>query len=137
MDEPVENTVEDFIARWQHTDGSERANYQLFLTELCALLGLDRPDPASVDNEENAYVFERKVTLRHADRRGNRSRCHRAEETRLAQIAPRTGPGAAQRAGRRTRPAHHRTTRPRLHPRTDEKGAGTAGDPSRPGPGSP
>ena len=67
MDEPVENTVEDFIARWQHADGGERANYQLFLTELCALLGLDRPDPASVDTEENAYVFERKVTFRHAD----------------------------------------------------------------------
>lgn len=137
MDEPVENTVEDFIARWQHADGSERANYQLFLTELCALLGLDRPDPASVDNEENAYVFERKVTLRHADRQGNRSRCHRAEETRLAQNAPRTGPGAAWRAGRRTRTAHHRTACARLHSRAVETGAGTAGDPGRLGPGSP
>jgi MmeI, DNA-methyltransferase domain/MmeI, N-terminal domain/MmeI, helicase spacer domain/MmeI, target recognition domain len=67
MDESVEKTVEEFIARWQHADGGERANYQLFLTELCALLGLDRPDPASVDTEENAYVFERKVTFRHAD----------------------------------------------------------------------
>ena len=67
MDEPVENAVEEFIARWQHADGGERANYQLFLTELCALLGLDRPDPASVDTEENAYVFERKVSFRHAD----------------------------------------------------------------------
>ena len=137
MDEPVENTVEEFIARWQHADGGERANYQLFLTELCALLGLDRPDPASVDTEENAYVFERKVTLRHADRRGNRGRRRAAEETRLAQIAPRTGPGAARRAGRGARSAHHRTARPRLHPRTDEKSAGTAGDPGRPGPGSP
>jgi hypothetical protein len=43
MDEPVEHNIEHFIARWQFTDGSERANYQLFLTELCELLGLGRP----------------------------------------------------------------------------------------------
>jgi hypothetical protein len=67
MDEPAENDIDAFIERWQHADGGERANYQLFLTELCALLGLDRPDPASVDTEENAYVFERKVSFRHAD----------------------------------------------------------------------
>jgi hypothetical protein len=67
MDEPVENPIEAFIERWRRADGSERANYQLFLTELCELLGLDGPDPASVDTEENAYVFERKVTFRHAD----------------------------------------------------------------------
>ncbi len=29
-----------FIARWSAATGSERANYQLLLTELCALLGL-------------------------------------------------------------------------------------------------
>jgi hypothetical protein len=64
MDESDENPADAFIERWRHADGSERANYQLFLTELCALLGLDRPDPASVDTEENAYVFERKVSFR-------------------------------------------------------------------------
>jgi hypothetical protein len=36
-------TIDDFIERWQPADGSERANYQLFLTELCELLGLGRP----------------------------------------------------------------------------------------------
>lgn len=60
-------TADDFIQRWQHANGGERANYQLFLTELCALIGLDRPDPAGEDTEDNAYVFERKVTFRHAD----------------------------------------------------------------------
>ncbi|HEY9135680.1 MAG TPA: type IIL restriction-modification enzyme MmeI, partial [Pseudomonadales bacterium] len=62
-----EDQAQQFIQRWQNANGSERANYQLFLTELCALVGLDRPDPASEDTEENAYVFERKVTFRHAD----------------------------------------------------------------------
>ena len=28
-----------FIARWSAASGSERANYQLFVTELCELLG--------------------------------------------------------------------------------------------------
>ncbi|MFA7388521.1 MAG: type IIL restriction-modification enzyme MmeI [Thiohalobacteraceae bacterium] len=60
-------TADDFIKRWENANGSERANYQLFLTELCALIGLDRPDPASEDTEDNAYVFERKVGFRHAD----------------------------------------------------------------------
>lgn len=60
-------TLDDFIKRWHNANGSERANYQLFLTELCALLDLGRPDPASEDTENNAYVFERKVTFRHAD----------------------------------------------------------------------
>ncbi len=64
----MSDNVDGFIQRWQsNANGSERANYQLFLTELCALIGLDRPDPASEDTEDNAYVFERKVTFRHAD----------------------------------------------------------------------
>ena len=57
----------DFISRWKDTDGSERANYQLFLTELCALLELPIPDPASQDTENNAYVFERRVVIQQPD----------------------------------------------------------------------
>ena len=59
--------VQDFIARWQTTDGSERQNYQLFLGELCAALDLPTPDPASKDSEQNAYVFERRVIFHEAD----------------------------------------------------------------------
>ncbi len=54
--------VEPFISRWYQTTGSERANYQLFLTELCSLLDLPQPDPASADTAQNSYVFERRVT---------------------------------------------------------------------------
>lgn len=56
-----------FITRWQAASGSERANYQLFLTELTEALGLPRPEPASDDTLENAYVFERRVDMAHAD----------------------------------------------------------------------
>ncbi len=61
-----------FIARWQGQDGTEKANFQLFLGELCELLGVDKPAPASADNELNAYVFERRVDIRHPD--GSESR---------------------------------------------------------------
>ncbi|WP_018875418.1 DNA methyltransferase [Thioalkalivibrio sp. ALE31] len=64
--------VEAFLDRWRDTGGSERANYQLFLTELCALLDLPQPDPASDDTRDNAYVFERRVTIRNPDGTENR-----------------------------------------------------------------
>ncbi|WP_018168018.1 DNA methyltransferase [Thioalkalivibrio sp. ALMg9] len=64
--------VEAFIDRWRDTGGSERANYQLFLTELCKLLELPHPDPASDDTADNAYVFERRVTIRNPDGSENR-----------------------------------------------------------------
>ncbi|WP_019558002.1 DNA methyltransferase [Thioalkalivibrio sp. ALE12] len=64
--------VEAFLDRWQEAGGSERANYQLFLTELCALLDLPQPDPASDDTRDNTYVFERRVTIRNPDGSENR-----------------------------------------------------------------
>ena len=58
----VQSKVEAFIARWQDQEGGqERANYALFLTELCDLLGLPHADPASAAHETNDYVFERAV----------------------------------------------------------------------------
>ena len=63
----ADSSIDAFIERWSKAGGSERANYQLFLTELCALLGLPTPDPASGDNRDNAYVFERRVVMREPD----------------------------------------------------------------------
>ncbi|MEK6209381.1 MAG: DNA methyltransferase [Pseudomonadota bacterium] len=62
-----DNAVEKFITRWQSASGSERANYQLFVHELCTLLELPTPDPAREDTRDNAYVFERRITFRHGD----------------------------------------------------------------------
>lgn len=60
-------SAETFIARWQGQEGGqERANYALFLTELCDLLGVEHPQPAGATHERNDYVFERVVT-RHKD----------------------------------------------------------------------
>ncbi len=71
MTQPV--PLETFITRWQaNRGGQERANYALFLSELCDVLGVTRPDPAGPDTAMNAYVLERAVTFREAgDRIGN------------------------------------------------------------------
>ena len=43
-------TIDEFITRWKDArGGAERANYQMFLSELCEALDLPRPDPASAD----------------------------------------------------------------------------------------
>jgi hypothetical protein len=67
MNDSPDSAVQDFVARWAGVTGSERANYQLFLSELCALLDVGRPDPASSDTELNAFVFERRVDLAQPD----------------------------------------------------------------------
>jgi hypothetical protein len=54
-----------FIERWQNSGAAERANYALFLTELCDYLGVPHPNPAVADERQDQYVFERPVTFRH------------------------------------------------------------------------
>ncbi|WP_075996055.1 class I SAM-dependent DNA methyltransferase [Salaquimonas pukyongi] len=67
----ADDQLEAFIKRWQeNAGGAERANFPLFLTELCEIVGVEKPEPASTDTENNAYVFERAVTFREA---GNRT----------------------------------------------------------------
>ncbi len=60
-----DSAIAGFIARWSKAESSERANCQPFLSELCDILGVPRPDPAGPDTEQNAYVFERSVPLHH------------------------------------------------------------------------
>lgn len=56
--------VEQFIKRWDgHEGGAERANYGMYLSELCDVIGVPRPDPAQATTAENDYVFERAVKL--------------------------------------------------------------------------
>ena len=66
--------VQSFIARWNNSGAAERANYQLFLSELCDLLGVPHPDPATPDTAQNSYVFERAVTFHHGDGTTSRGR---------------------------------------------------------------
>ncbi|MBV9548149.1 MAG: class I SAM-dependent DNA methyltransferase [Alphaproteobacteria bacterium] len=59
--------AEEFIARWSPSSGAERSNFQAFMLELCDLLEVPRPDPATHNESENEYVFERAVMFRHDD----------------------------------------------------------------------
>ena len=67
--------VEEFITRWTAREGgAERANYQMFLSELCDILGVPRPDPAGADPGHNDYVFERAVRPRGSESTKNPKR---------------------------------------------------------------
>ncbi|GAB3568751.1 class I SAM-dependent DNA methyltransferase [Spirosoma luteolum] len=56
----------DFETRWQKSGGAERANYGLFLQDLCDLIGVDRPDPTTDNPSHDAYVLERAVEFNDA-----------------------------------------------------------------------
>ena len=69
-DSPAQQDIaplDAFLSRWHDADGSERANYQLFVGELCALLDMPTPQPATGQPEQDGYVFERRVLFRHGD----------------------------------------------------------------------
>ena len=55
--------INEFISRWSKATPSERANSQLFLSELCDLLGLPHPDAT----RDLGYAFEFPVTQHHPD----------------------------------------------------------------------
>ena len=61
--------IDEFISRWKNSGGSEHANYQLFVIELTELLGVDRPNPATDDDSNDHYRFERPVTFAHTHKR--------------------------------------------------------------------
>lgn len=55
--------ADDFIARWYHSEASERANKDSFLKELCRVLGVPEPNASMGDPEADLYVFERDAFL--------------------------------------------------------------------------
>ncbi|CAM4124864.1 class I SAM-dependent DNA methyltransferase [Paracoccus yeei] len=61
---PILN-IDDFIARWSASGGSERANFQQFAIELTQLLEVPAPKPATADAQNDDYRFERPVTFIH------------------------------------------------------------------------
>ncbi|MFN0014803.1 MAG: type IIL restriction-modification enzyme MmeI, partial [Saprospiraceae bacterium] len=54
-------TTAAFIAKWAASGAAERANAQLFVADLCALLGVEAPQPKTPDEQANAYVFEKTI----------------------------------------------------------------------------
>lgn len=57
----------EFIDHWKVSGGAELANSQLFLSQLCRLLGVDEPDASGDDESRNKYVFEKAVKFNNGD----------------------------------------------------------------------
>jgi len=61
------DAAESFITRWKRSSASERANYALFLSELCDLIEVPRPDPSTSDEDANTYVIDKAVVFKELD----------------------------------------------------------------------
>lgn len=59
--------IEQFIAVWRDTGGSELANTQSFINGLCEIIGVPAPDGSRADDSSNDYVFERRVFAENGD----------------------------------------------------------------------
>lgn len=59
--------VDKFIEYWSGRGGSERANYQKFINELCELIGVDKPEASHAEDHRNEYVFEKRVRAMDVD----------------------------------------------------------------------
>ncbi|MDI1476743.1 DNA methyltransferase [Polyangium sp. y55x31] len=55
--------VRAFVEKWSASGASERANKDLFLAELCDVLGVPRPEPATGDPARDRYVFEKPIPM--------------------------------------------------------------------------
>jgi hypothetical protein len=62
MDENNRQRMEAFISRWQKASGNERANYQLFLTEFCEVLGVEKPRPKGTE-EGDRFCFDKDIRV--------------------------------------------------------------------------
>lgn len=63
MDERATVDIGAFLSRWTAREGgAERANYGLFLIELCDFLKVARPEPAGHQKHLNKYNFDRQVS---------------------------------------------------------------------------
>ena len=79
-------TIDAFFQRWEASGAAERANYSMFLNELCDLLDVSRPDPAGPDNEKNAYGCPHDLTDEEILRRLVDLNRERAEEEKRGII---------------------------------------------------
>ena len=67
MSDATAEQITAFTQRWETSGAAERANYQMFFSELCEIIDVPRPDPTSPDTAKNLYVFERAITRSHLD----------------------------------------------------------------------
>jgi hypothetical protein len=64
-DQPSAHALDEFVARWAASSGAERANKDSFLSELCDVLAVPRPEPTTGDPEKDRYCFEKDALTTH------------------------------------------------------------------------
>ena len=64
MDSGSIDRVEKFLARWEDSQGNERANYQMFFSEFCDVLDVKRPDSKGGILGDR-YCFDKDVKIVH------------------------------------------------------------------------
>jgi SAM-dependent methyltransferase len=67
LENRLPSDIKQFITRWQQSSASERSNYALFLSELCDLLAIPRPEPSQADEAANTYIFDKAVFFQELD----------------------------------------------------------------------
>lgn len=55
--------IKTFVEKWEPSAAAEHSNSQSFLNDLCDVLGVQRPKPATGDPAKDSYVFEKPVLL--------------------------------------------------------------------------
>ena len=58
---PDNRELSKFISRWSESGDAERANKDSYLSELCDVLGVERPHPKTGIPGRDLYVFEKEV----------------------------------------------------------------------------
>ena len=68
MDDRDRTNIQEFLAKWQGSQGNERANYQTFFDDLCGALGVERPIPKGTVKGD-PFCFDKEITVFHKDRK--------------------------------------------------------------------
>ncbi|MFZ4110054.1 MAG: type IIL restriction-modification enzyme MmeI, partial [Polymorphobacter sp.] len=104
--------LEDFLTKWHgKAGGAERANYGMFLTEFCQVLGLPSPAPANHDTETRGYQFEAFVRKSEAGEPAGTGRIdlykprHFVLEAKQSRLAAKATPDLLVAAGLESGPA--------------------------------
>lgn len=67
--------TERFVAKWQHSGGSELGSSQSFINELCEILGVESPNSPRPALADNTYLFEK--TVKSSDNTSLRIDCYK------------------------------------------------------------
>ncbi len=68
MNDRDRTSIQAFLAKWQGSQGNERANYQTFFDDLCGALGVERPIPKGTVKGD-PFCFDKEITVLHKDRK--------------------------------------------------------------------